>query len=438
MAALVWVWWCLRVCAGVREYLALAPNHIAFGDGHIVEWVLVEYPQNVSSSKDVSVTAVQESVPELGAWYGLDTGGLAHAAKIVGSTMYALYAHRTPTSRDELWVGGCCANVLRIFTRDGLFSEIDLDPVVQHAVGTKLAHVSHTFDITELSGARVALLIVKYFEASIKAPADAIVGMRLDGSIVPTADGSTCFRLLDAGTFSQDRRESVFKMQFYNVSVPDGPSPELRPTSRGEQFHGNGLQRFTTRSGLQILAFTVCWQSEAVLFKDPYSYSKSEGGGKILQRFGSPMFFEKDGSVPNRFFGLKAGTSPFKYVHNILYHVSSPSFNGHESLSLFVNSQSGVAAAYEFELKVVEEDDDQCHDTVFEVNYVFARCNFSVSAQGGARSIGNGVFLVVDGIHGEGLFVVDSEGNTKNLPYSGGFRPFYDPFISVPVVEAVV
>jgi hypothetical protein len=421
---------CFYLCAGIKEYVALAPNDVFHEENRslALEWVAVEYPEDASSTADVSVTAVRESVPELGAWYGLATGGLADTAKIVGSTLYALNS-RDP-GHDEIWGEGCCANTLQLYPRDGGISEISLDPVVQKATGTELAHASHTFDMTEIEGAAVALFVVKYHEPLINTSAGAIVGMAMNGSIVPTADGSLSFRLLqEAGTFSTDPSESIFKIQYHNAVESHLPA---------EQYHENGVQRFTTKSGVKVLAVTHLIQSEVVLFKDPFSYPKSDGGGSILQRFGTPMHFGTDGLVSDRYFGLNPSVSRFNHVHNIFYQAASKSFTGSESLSLFVNSQDGAAAAYEFELNLVDEDStDDPDDTVFEVDYVSARCISWAFSQGGARPIGNGVFLVMSGSNQTGLHVVDTAGHVKIHPYSDP-QTIYDPFIRVLADEVVV
>merc|ERR1712139_517508 len=72
---------------------------------------------------------------------------------------------------------------------------------------------------------------------------------------------------------------------------------------------------------------------------------------------------------------------------------------GKETISLFVNEQDDKSAVYEFVFSPVEEGSvaDPGDDTVFDVDYVFAKCTFTAPAQGGARTIGDGVFLVASG-----------------------------------------
>jgi len=185
-----------------------------------------------------------------------------------------------------------------------------------------------------------------------------------------------------------------------------------------------------------------------VVFKDPFTYSGAEGGGKIVQRFGTPSLYNEKGVVAaTRYFGLKSSAGAFDSgVHNVFYTSSSQSTSlaGKETISLFVNDQGGKSAAYEFAFNPIEEGthDDPGDDTVFDVVYISAKCTFSARAQGGARTIGNGVFLVMSGADSTGLEVTDSSGSSHSIAYSdagiglfppppGGGHPMYDPFIRV-------
>ena len=58
--------------------------------------------------------------------------------------------------------------------------------------------------------------------------------------------------------------------------------------SLSEEWHGNGVERFTTKDGTTILAITHRADSEAVIFKDPFTYPSAQGGGSILQRRACP------------------------------------------------------------------------------------------------------------------------------------------------------
>merc|ERR1712061_664225 len=111
-------------------------------------------------------------------------------------------------------------------------------------------------------------------------------------------------------------------------------------------------------------------------------------------------------------------------------------------ISLFVNDQDGKAAVYEFGFNPVEEGGTagRGDDSVFSTDYVFAKCSFDAQAQGGARTIGNGVFLVMSGADSTGLEVVDTSNSSHSIAYSGSSpRPMYDPFIRVLAsIEAVI
>ena len=92
------------------------------------------------------------------------------------------------------------------------------------------------------------------------------------------------------------------------------------------------------------------------------------------------------------------------------------------------------AAAYEFAINLRDEDDAALpdDDTVFQTNYTSAVLSYEAQAQGGARAIGNGVFVTMAGVGTTGLEVADISGKTKDHAYSlGGSPPLYDPFIAV-------
>lgn len=56
--------------------------------------------------------------------------------------------------------------------------------------------------------------------------------------------------------------------------------------------------------------------------------------------------------------------------------------DGAESLSLFVNTQDGYSAAYEFVIRLVEEGsaNDTGYDNTFDTKYVYAACDFNAIA----------------------------------------------------------
>lgn len=70
-----------------------------------------------------------------------------------------------------------------------------------------------------------------------------------------------------------------------------------------EEWHGNGVARFATLSGVVVLAITHRMDAEAVLFKDPWSYTTADGGSAVLQRFGTPWKWTSASDVSYRYFG---------------------------------------------------------------------------------------------------------------------------------------
>jgi hypothetical protein len=396
----------------------MAPNAGATVTDTALEWVELEYSEGVSSANDVKMTKVSQSVAALGSWYGLDPGGVMLTAKVYGDNLYAFM----PWSGGN--DGGCCSDKLRIYPRDGggKYTELALDKVVQSALGTTTAHASHTFDVTKLAdGTLAALLVVRYTETGLgNALCDAIVGINLaDGSLVQTATGKKSFNVYKEVGTTSSTGEQRFKIKFSS-------------SSGTEEWHGNGVQRFTSSSGATLLAFTHRFGKEAVIFKDPFTHAD---GGKILQRFGT---------FSGHHFGVSSSASSFTGgVHNVWYTPKSLALGGVESITLFVNSQDGKSQAYEFALALKEEggSGDPGDDTVFATKSVHATCSFKAQAQGGARIIGNGVFLVASGTDATGLQVADVSGNTKSIAYSSkdissefppsGGAALYDPFIRV-------
>lgn len=152
---------------------------------------------------------------------------------------------------------------------------------------------------------------------------------------------------------------------------------------------------------------------------------------------------QRFGTFTGHHFGLPSSASAFSGgVHNVWYTQKSAALGG-ESITLFVNSQDGKSQAYEFAFlpKPQGSAGDPGDDTVFAVKFSKATCTFTAQAQGGARVIGNGVFIVASGIDGTGMEIVDANGKSQSHKYAassavafppGGMGvPLYDPFIRV-------
>jgi len=201
-------------------------------------------------------------------------------------------------------------------------------------------------------------------------------------------------------------------------------------------IHKSGKALLVEHQRLHHLRYIVLIAAAQEIFKDPFIYANQEGGGQIVQRFGTPSLYNEYGVSSVRYFGLKSTASYFgSGVHNVFYTKSSQStaMKGKETISMFVNDQDNKAAAYEFAFSPVEEGSkqDPGDDHVFDVDYVFAKLSFQAQAQGGARTIGNGVFLAMSGADATGLEVADTAGKTHSIAYSNGTHPLYDPFIRV-------
>lgn len=148
-------------------------------------------------------------------------------------------------------------------------------------------------------------------------------------------------------------------------------------------------------------------------------------------------------------FGVPAHTPTFAGgVHNLYYTAASQtaSLRGRETLSLFVNSvQGGTSSfAYEFELSLApppRPGSPAPTDAVFATASVHAACPFQAFAEGGARVIGDGVFLVASGLifpQNGMLAAIDiSHGPVVSLPYPAqAHTSLYDPFVRVVVTNS--
>ena len=344
--------------------------------------------------------------------------------------------------------GGCCADTLRVFPRSrqherAAFRDVDIYSLVKSAfrgravvdnrTGDAWAYANHAFDMTSLSldaaaadddddddddeghGA-VALVIVAYKEAMLGGVlVDAIVAVDVRrGELVRTQDGLAFFSLHDRiGTVSTEPDRTIYKIQYHSLLDDDAAAPTLAPTvqveeeegnatSSGkhgaplpghEQYHENGVTRFlsgsTSSSGdaVWVLAFTTKWGG-AVLLKDPFTYTAAEGGGSILQRFGSPMVWSRSSSSPStRNFGLEPDAVAITALHNA-WHTAYP--DGRDTLTLFVNEREAVASSsiLEFDVNLVPEPESGLYNaSIFDTSYVSAKLNYSVNTWGECVSV---------------------------------------------------
>ena len=76
-------------------------------------------------------------------------------------------------------------------------------------------------------------------------------------------------------------------------------------------------------------------------------------------------------------------------------------------------------------------------DSVFDTASAWAACGFLANAQGGARPIADGVYIVAAGSPSDGvgrLELIDARGGFKDLPYPAALVKrvsLYDPFARV-------
>jgi len=229
--------------------------------------------------------------------------------------------------------------------------------------------------------------------------------------------------------------DSVFNIQFKKSGA-----------SVFQQWHGNCVQTYTTADGTDLLGITTRMDAEAILYLNPYLHSRKAGGGKILQRFGSPKIYDSFFNIVGvHNFGLEAkdslpivpgdGTMAVKAnggIHNLFFHRHS---DGRETVTVFVNelisgNRSGV---FEFDIKLVKDHSVAPTDAVFATNYTCLPLPFTSMAQGGARPIGDGVYIASSGLADRGYMILDSAGSQKEYAYS--YKLLYDPFVFVSWTE---
>jgi len=423
----------------ITEYVALGPAGLQTGpsiSNPVLKWAELQYSADASSVGEVFFSLLNKTNSDVGAWFDLDLSkgggkGLALTAKIHGDKLYA-YIQKNPTETGEK--GGCCADTLRIYDRTtGDFTEIDLDSLLTKIFPSSVSfhHATHTFDIESEGGKVFAWLMVQYDDATLGGtPTNAAVMISVaDGTVQKTQDGDAYFSFSQhIGTTSTVYSDSIFKVQYHQ------PSGQRKP----EQWHGNGMLRFTTKDGVKLLAITHRADHEAVIMKDPYTYTAANGGGSILQRFGTPG--HTPDSTYHRFGVANNSVEWSGGCHNVFYTASSKTTQllGLETISLFVNSIDGSTTShvFEFAVKLTEQKPDvKYDDTVFTTKFVSASCGFEAEAAGGTRVIGNGMFLVASGVvtGAQGMLeLIDAKGGKKDLAYPGTENiQLYDPFIRV-------
>mmetsp|Transcript_34202 Transcript_34202/g.44134 ORF Transcript_34202/g.44134 Transcript_34202/m.44134 type:complete len:238 (+) Transcript_34202:107-820(+) len=206
----------------VSEYIALA------FDSGIVLWEEVSYPSNytTTSAADVTINFVDGTNDVLGSLQNLDMGGTPElTVRAVGDNLYSqLNTGLAPTMADG-YTGGCCVDMLRNFSKDGTYTEWDIQTIVVNALtdyteidpktNLPYAYVNHVFDMTYIDETLMVLLNIIYLEPELE-------GALLDsfaifnpqtGQLVPTKNGDIFFSFYkQVGTTSTDTADGIYKM----------------------------------------------------------------------------------------------------------------------------------------------------------------------------------------------------------------------------------
>lgn len=432
-------------CRYTIEYVAMVPNRqgpshpLAFD----VEWIELRYPDR----EDISLKQV--TMRQLGSNEGDDVlaNWVKNASLRPSGAMLTGRRHEDRLfvflrmNASTLDMGGCCADTMRIFPRWGSgYKDIDLVQPVSHAFESARVDfvwgVSHSFAIGHLDHELHALCPVLYREPALSnVLVDGIVAVSLEtGRLRFTAEGHRMFSIFEhLGTLKTARASSVWKVQFADQYRLDG-----------QQWHINALERFTALDGTVVLAVCQRMDVEVLLIKCPFTYTFAQGGGSILQRFGSPPIIGGNKQVVGHHnFGLrgvdywilKPGHPRLHIrakggVHNVYHKRYS---DARETLTVFVNQVSmtdNVSGVYEFDVHLIHAQNTS-KDEVFNTSYKKVDLDFTAMAQGGARPIKNDIWIVASGLAGVGYEVVDKNGNRLLHNYTKGNTLLYDPFVFV-------
>ncbi|KNC76254.1 hypothetical protein SARC_11240 [Sphaeroforma arctica JP610] len=466
----------------LRQLVAMAP---AVG-GRTLQWMQLDFPIDASAVSDVHLSDPDLSdsvvVDGLGTWLNLDfdeytppdlnktlSGNYVPqgTCKIspLDSKLYcfARVFESTPTSNT-----GCCADTMRSFDKvTGEQDSIDMKTSVQVALkadgiaGWETAYPSHTFDLMEKDGKMYALSVVRFNSTyMLDCSSDAIVAVGLnDGynaSVLKSGNGlQSLVMYRDIGTF--DDNATTTKIQFVQTEDIEFDRAMVN-TTQNEQWHENGIESFVTANGAHLLAFTHRWMAEVVVISNPWF---TAGDTEILQRFGTPGIFDKNGTqIGIHFFGVDAvNDGPFySGLHNVFYHRYA---DGRETLTTLVNQQgkTGKSAVYEFGLNSTQSS----ATTTFPTSYSRTNLPYHANAMGGGRPLGDGVFIAASGMstdfesptgtHLPGGFAIvaadchctgdqcssthtNNAGEYAMWAYTANTSPvaaFYDPFIFIEV-----
>eukprot|EP00951_Prasinocladus_malaysianus_P021212 scaffold174975_cov45-Prasinocladus_malaysianus.AAC.1 len=241
-------------------------------------------------------------------------------------------------------------------------------------------------------------------------------------------------KLTEIGQVSNEPLDTVYDLQYLGVEGK---------TITAEQWHLNGIDSFRTLQGLPLVAITLKDIGQAVIFTDPWAFEQPA----IVQRFGTGPVFnltEDFQPVSYDYFGLDDAEGYITSLHNVFYNCHA---NGTETLTIFVNRQLEVPASEVIEFRLNPYPEDQLTGSkeapLFPTSYQKAVLDFDAWVLGGARPIGQGLYLISKGysLDGDepGFEVADSAGSTLQMPYLYDYSPplyFYDPFVWIDLPSA--
>ena len=337
----------------------------------------------------------------------------------------------------------CSSQVTRrVYESQTKFQDVDLNAVVAEAFAGTEDKFTQTYAVRPLQvynsqdcrgyrqgcGTVVNLLVQFVNAAGVKTMGVILVDVA-KGKPVPTMDGDLVYSFFEKfGT--TEVTDDVTKIQYVDASV------------LVDQWHENGVNRFTTKDGTTVLAITARNRGECIIIKDPWTYSSKMGADVIMQRFGSPP--DNDGGYYA--FGLAADdpTFPWLNVHSSFYtaNTKTSKLKGSETLTLFLNVVAGgelpdaeFAHVVEFELELEPHGftKNSKQKEKKQPGYVTAVCGFATPVYGGARVIADGIYVVASGVAGSFFEILDLKGHFADYTYpteEGKIPPsIFDPFV---------
>jgi len=124
-----------------------------------------------------------------------------------------------------------------------------------------------------------------------------------------------------------------------------------------------------------------------------------------------------------RHFGIR-GYEINHFIHNVWYQEYD---SGKETITVLANgiASDSVSHVFEFEIKLFQGE-PAGDDAVFDTDFVTGACSQFFERQGGARPIGQGVWIVTSGVARLGMEVIDTNGHYQTIPFTEHF--LYDPY----------